>query len=162
MIPRKKNWREVVIVSSIVLLCKNIERNAKLRNQTVLYQSFNKQLPMVCPRDGAVEETQTQNVLVGSTVNSLLVGDRALVLIWLKFFYYGVKKSVWEKNEHVKIYYESVFFFSDYQQARCFPTCSRATHGEFSTHYWKCLVTGCIISSPTTELLCFPIYTHWL
>lgn len=50
-------------------------------NQTVLYQSFNKQLPMVCPADGAVEETQTQNVLVGSTVNSLLVGDRALVLI---------------------------------------------------------------------------------
>lgn len=80
-------------------------------NQTVLYQSFSKQLPMVCPGDGAVEETQTQSVLVGSTVNSLLVGDRALVLIWLKFFYYGVKKSVWEKNEHVKIYYESVFFF---------------------------------------------------
>ena len=130
-------------------------------NQTVLYQSFNKQLPMVCPGDGAVEETQTQSVLVGSTVNSLFVGDRALVLIWLKFFYYGVKKSVWEKNEHVKIYYGSVFF-SDHQQARCFPTCSRATHGEFSTHYWKCLVTGCIISSPTTELLYFPIYTHWL
>lgn len=50
-------------------------------NQTVLYQSFNKQLPMVCPGDGAVEETQTQSVLAGSTVNSLLVGDRALVLI---------------------------------------------------------------------------------
>ena len=52
-------------------------------NQTVLYQSFNK-LPMVCPGDGAVEETQTQSVLVGSTVNSLLVSDRALVLIWFE------------------------------------------------------------------------------
>ena len=32
-------------------------------NQTVLYQSFNKQLPMVCPGDGAVEETHTERAL---------------------------------------------------------------------------------------------------
>ena len=102
-------------------------------NQTVLYQSFNKQLPMVCPGDGAVEETQTQSVLVGSTVNSLLVGDRALVLIWLKFFYYGVKKSVWEKNEHVKIYYESDFFF--------WPPTGSLLPNVFKSHAWGILHT---------------------
>lgn len=101
-------------------------------NQTVLYQSFNKQLPMVCPGDGAVEETQTQSVLVGSTVNSLLVGDRALVLIWLKFFIMGLK-SQFEKKMNMWKFTMVVFFF--------WPPTGSLLPNVFKSHAWGILHT---------------------